>query len=554
MEKLEALLRSIEQQLPDYPHRVLPLAQQLLQRARELEQPFFEAQARRALAVGFGYEGKMEEATIHAGAALDICQKLGDDRLLLRCVVTRGALFLGQGEHQPARELYQQYLPRSEAPELADERTKLLNNLGVIARRQGDYPAALKYFLECVDIYRRQASIPPLAYTLHNLAEVYIWLEMHDLAEDCVLEGLSILDEQQVTHGRGYLLNDLGLLERLRGEPEKARKLHVEAARLAREQKDRAEWSHSLSLEAACLDEQDPRAIELLEQAVELTRACGDRHLCAEALLQLGERHLDSARWAQARGCLEEAERLAKETDSDELFCQANELLARLNASTGDHRQAYCLLLENMSLRDRIKGARAAQRIQAVTIPWELRAIEAEKELLRLRNAELESLSRHDHLTGLANRRFLQQRLGELYREGELALLILDLDFFKRINDHHSHAIGDRVLQQAARLMQALTPESGLAARFGGEEFVILLPGHDLQQASRLAEQLREGIAGHDWSGLVDAMQVTVSIGVAHSAETDTDSDLLQLADTRLYQAKRSGRNRVSAVVDQSFS
>ena len=554
MEKLEALLQSIEQLLPDYPHRVLPPARQLLQRARDLGQPFFEAQAQRALAVGLGYEGQLEEACVHADAALEICRRLDDDRLLLRCVITRGALFLGQGEHQPARELYQRYLPRSEPSDLADERTKLLNNLGVIARRQGDYPAALKYFLECVDIYRRQEAIPALAYTLHNLAEVYIWLEMYDLAEGCVQEGLAILDEQQVIHGRSYLLNELGLLERLRGESEKARQLHVEAARMAREQKDRAEWSHSLSLEAACLEGRDPRAIELLEEAIGLTRACGDRHLCAEALLQLGERQLDAGNWKQARGRLEEARRLSKETGSDELLCLANEQLARLEATTGNHREAYQLLRDNMALRDRIQGAKAAQRIQAVTIPWELRAIEAEKELLRLRNAELESLSRHDHLTGLANRRFLQQRLIELYRDGDLSLLILDLDFFKRINDHHSHAIGDQVLQQAARLMEALTPESGLAARFGGEEFVILLPGYDLPRASYLAEQLREGIAGHDWSGLVDDMRVTVSIGVAHSTEVGSDSELLQLADIRLYQAKRNGRNRVSAVLDQSFS
>ena len=554
MEKPEELLQSIEELLPEHPHRVLPPAERLLNRARDLQLPFYEAQALRALAVGHGYAGRMAEATVHADAALEICQRLNDDHLLLRCVITRGALYLGQGEHQPARDLYREYLPRSEKPELQDERSKLLNNLGVIARRQGDYPAALKYFLECVDLYRRQEAVPMLAYALHNLAEVYIWLEMHDLAEDCVQEGLAILDEQEVTHGRSYLLNDLGKLERVRGNCARARELHVEAARLAEEQQDRAEWSHALSLEAACLERDDPQAIGLLEQAVELTRACGDRHLCAEALLQLGERRLEEASWDLARACLEEAEQLSRETGSDELLCLANELLARLSAATGRHEQAYRLLQQNMGLRDRIKGARAAQRIQAVTVPWELRAIEAEKELLRLRNAELESLSRHDHLTGLANRRFLQQRLSEFWDDGPLALLIVDLDFFKRINDRHSHETGDRVLQQAAALMQEVCQGTGLAARFGGEEFVLLLPGATLDQAVQLAECLRESFAGHDWSSLVPGLPVTVSIGVAHSDEVTTDAALLRLADTRLYQAKRSGRNRVSSVVDQSFS
>ncbi len=554
METLKELFHSIEQRMPGRPHEAMPLAERLLARAREEQQPLYEARALRALAAGLGYLGRFEEAVAAAERALEISQQLDDDALLLRCVITRGALYLAEGRHQPAGELYRRYLPRSERPELLSERGKLLNNLGVIARRQGDYPVALKYFLECLDIDRRLGTLAGQALTLHNLAEVYLWLEIHDQAEAHAREGLSILDRYQEEHGRGYLLNDLGVVELARGNAEQARQLHVEAGQMAQEQQDLGVWAYSQMLEAACLDDADERGLELLQAAVQLTRECGDRHLCAGGLLRLGDRLLRMDRLDEARECLEEAEALSRETGSEELLCTAGESLARLHAASGDHERAYRLLQDNLKLRDRIKGARAAQRIQAVTAPWELRALEAEKELLRLRNAELESLSRHDFLTGLANRRFLQQRLSELWSEGPLALLVLDLDFFKRINDRHSHDIGDQVLQETAELMRVACPGNGLAARYGGEEFVMLLPGATLDQAVQLAERLRESFASHDWNSLVPGLPVTISIGVAHSDEVATDSALLRLADTRLYQAKRSGRNRVSSVVDQSFS
>jgi diguanylate cyclase (GGDEF)-like protein len=162
-------------------------------------------------------------------------------------------------------------------------------------------------------------------------------------------------------------------------------------------------------------------------------------------------------------------------------------------------------------------------------------------------------LSGRDPLTGLHNRRHLDARLDDLLREAGrsgavLTIGLVDLDHFKRINDTLSHAVGDEVLRQVAELLQAAVDdvEDGLAARMGGEEFLLLLPGVDRQQGIARLEELRQTIVEHDWATINDRVVVTASIGVASAPEDHLDrSALVARADENLYRAKREGRDRV---------
>jgi len=156
---------------------------------------------------------------------------------------------------------------------------------------------------------------------------------------------------------------------------------------------------------------------------------------------------------------------------------------------------------------------------------------------------ELAWLALHDPLTRLPNRRALEARLAmETARARAavqpLALAVLDLDAFKAVNDAHGHGVGDRVLVDLAARLRAGTPPEGLAARIGGEEFVILLPGRSLASALAVAEAVRRAVEAAPVGGLPG---VTISAGVAEGARPD----LLAAADAALYRAKRAGRNRV---------
>ena len=186
----------------------------------------------------------------------------------------------------------------------------------------------------------------------------------------------------------------------------------------------------------------------------------------------------------------------------------------------------------------------------------------AQQQELQTANEKLAQLSLTDSLTGLANRRHFDQALarehGRYQRTGApLSLLMIDADEFKRVNDCYGHTIGDNYLRAVAdAMLSCVTCATDLAARYGGEEFVCLLPDTDVDSAYLLAERIRHTVATLDLPNLHAATpHLTISIGLAtlrsgnHSAPA-----LLARADTLLYAAKQSGRNRVCAAVMTALS
>lgn len=163
------------------------------------------------------------------------------------------------------------------------------------------------------------------------------------------------------------------------------------------------------------------------------------------------------------------------------------------------------------------------------------------------------ALSSTDGLTGLANHRHFQQMLsialGQSYLEGEpLSLVLLDIDHFKAINDAHGHLLGDMVLREIAHLLRRELPPGALAARYGGEELVIILQGQSATDAGAIAERLRKSIAGHQVFDFTTGtkLAVTVSLGTAAYVLGQGKSRLIARADEAMYTSKREGRNRVT--------
>jgi diguanylate cyclase (GGDEF)-like protein len=167
---------------------------------------------------------------------------------------------------------------------------------------------------------------------------------------------------------------------------------------------------------------------------------------------------------------------------------------------------------------------------------------------------QLYESSVRDPLTRAHNRRYLVDRLaGEtayaLRHESRLGLLLLDLDHFKRVNDTYGHLAGDDVLRDVSALLQRKIRTEDVLARFGGEEFVVLVRGIEHPNVGRFAERLRAGIERLEIASGGDVIRVTVSIGIASMSELPSGQQdaeaLMRLADERLYKAKTSGRNRV---------
>ena len=162
----------------------------------------------------------------------------------------------------------------------------------------------------------------------------------------------------------------------------------------------------------------------------------------------------------------------------------------------------------------------------------------------------LESIANRDALTGTANRRALNAFLAQLWEQkAPLALIMIDVDYFKRYNDHYGHQAGDDCLSSVAQVLKmAVRAEDDLVARYGGEEFVVSLPGVSLAHATVIAERIQQKIHDaalpHEASAV--AAVVTVSMGVVASDGTVPMETLIARADSALYQAKNKGRNQWS--------
>lgn len=175
--------------------------------------------------------------------------------------------------------------------------------------------------------------------------------------------------------------------------------------------------------------------------------------------------------------------------------------------------------------------------------------LERKNQGLQAALGELDRIAGTDTLTGTWNRRRLEEavrgEMDRLARHGHpLSLLVIDVDFFKAINDRHGHATGDCVLVELACLLESTLRPSDSLARWGGEEFIVLCPDATLATAALLAERLRHGIAEAEFSGVG---RVTASIGIAECLPGETWEAWFHRADAALYLAKSSGRNRVQA-------
>ena len=173
---------------------------------------------------------------------------------------------------------------------------------------------------------------------------------------------------------------------------------------------------------------------------------------------------------------------------------------------------------------------------------------------LSAQNNELHQHANTDVLTGIHSRRYIVEQFEKMHSKTTryhfaCSMLLIDVDHFKKVNDVHGHLVGDDVLIDVAQLLAVALREPDLIGRYGGEEFLVLLPMTNLNDALILAERLREKVANSEAIKIQYGFSVTVSIGVAQFTEIDSQKQVIQRADEALYRAKAAGRNRVEIAI-----
>jgi len=307
-------------------------------------------------------------------------------------------------------------------------------------------------------------------------------------------------------------------------------------------------------------------AVKMLEQQL---AALADesgfrRHV---VLVQLGDIELSEGQPGRALLRLKEALQIAERlqmpmfaVNACRLLVDASEKLGDLAAALAYHRRyhEFCVRLTSNQAQAHAHAKAVihqTEKARAVAEAQRQRAdqLASTNTTLSMQAESLTRASMEDALTGVANRRrfdqAMQHELAVRHATHRYSLALLDIDHFKRINDHCSHLIGDEVLRRLGAILAKNCRREDLAARSGGEEFALILNGVDHEAARQACERMRVAIETEDWHEVHPDLAVTVSIGVAHNGEADIKGGptaLVMLADNRLYAAKQAGRNRVN--------
>jgi diguanylate cyclase len=404
--------------------------------------------------------------------------------------------------------------------------------IGRAYRDLGDPNRALHHLLEALAMSQQGKDVHFKSVLLAMIAESHIIGGDLQAAQEALTEAIELNARHGNQSQRSSLLCAQAELYRLRHEHEPARASAATALEIALEIEDRIGEIKAL-LELAALNATLNTALEIthLKNALEVSTQIQTRHFSAKIHGLLCASYQRSGRSALALEHLQAQRQIEQ----------------NLQHSEAEHR------IRNLSIQFEINEAeRETQHERKRNQALEIANLENTRllEQLRLQAEQLERLASEDALTGLANRRTLEHLLPrEIERARRsthpISVVFADIDHFKLVNDRFGHAIGDLVLKRIGQILLGHCRTMDVIARFGGEEFVLVLPETGLEGAITLCERIRTHIQAHDWNSIRPGLEITMSFGVNANTELDAHM-MLDAADTQLYSAKQRGRNRIA--------
>lgn len=376
-----------------------------------------------------------------------------------------------------------------------DNAARTRNNMGINLKNLGQYEESHAQLSQALTYFERAGLTGPLAGAHSNMARTLTLLGRHNEAEAAY--GRAIALAQQSGYSRAEITGRTGLAE-----------LYIQQGRI------------------------DP-ALTTLERALVLAEQSQMRP-------ELADVHRLMALAHKARG------------DAPAALAH-HETYHELDKSLFNAESARRMAAMEAGMRlEQLRREAAIEREKAVALEQANALLQAAGEEKSRLLAELERQSREDALTGVANRRQVDERLAQEFKRAKrqgtpLALAMADIDYFKHINDRHSHATGDLALKAIAAILRTNCRDTDLVGRYGGEEFVLAFTGLDATGALAVCEKIRRAVETHDFSFIQPGLHMTLSIGIADDRAHEHHERMLAEADSRLYAAKAAGRNRVIA-------
>jgi diguanylate cyclase (GGDEF)-like protein len=480
----------------------------------------------------------VQQAIADAQRRLDAAHEAIEPLARLLAQLALGMLQQRAARYDLSLSLLRQALEGAERLGLREAVGAVRRALGNVHVETGEYAAALAEFLHALAADEAGGDDSTRASTLRTIGVVYSKAGDPDQGLTFYRESLALARRLGDDAGCARTLNNIGINLKNLGRLEESAAALREAQALFRRLDSPAGLAGTASNLALTMQKLgDTAAAEALQrEALGIARAAGYDLALVNAQRGLAEALLDAGRADEADAAARDALATAQSMASRPEQARCHRTLVDVCKARGDLAAALTHFESFHAIERQVFSEESDRKLRALQVTYQV--------------AQLSRASGEDPLTGLANRRQLDPRLAEEFaaaraRGRPLALALFDLDDFKQINDHWSHAMGDAVLRAVARLLRAHCRESDLVARYGGEEFALLLPATDAAGAQVVCDKLRAVIAGHDWNALAPGLRVTASIGVADDTGVADAEALLAAADARLYVAKRGGKNQV---------
>ena len=485
-------------------------------------------------------------------AAVTIATDANDEQMLAEALFSRGYLRALQGEYAAGMGDARRSHELFHGINMPQHALTVLSTIATIYNRMGEYDQAARIYGQVQSQQHDAGLRRDEAVSLYNLGKARQKLGEWDAARAGFSGCLALSQELKYQRGEAYALLGLASVDNATGDPN--------------------------------------AALVTLARAAELQRQTPDARLSAQIQLVRGAALRKLQRATEALAALEQSEAVFKQADSLEELGATYDELAIVQAQLGEWQSAYKYRSEAQAAAEKLLHNQLDQRFAALKVEFDTATKEKENGLLLGRSAadqkaltqerrantlqtvvmllsllllslltilvlyqrrgarHMRTLAMTDELTGAPNRRAVLAHLAALLERGDTqvcSILIIDIDYFKSINDLHGHPVGDVTLQHFTTKLRNAIAVPAFFGRLGGEEFVVALPDTDLDDAHLFAEQIRMLVPSIDLSRWLGGRRITVSIGVTASTGADTVSTMLRRADAALYTAKHAGRNCV---------
>ena len=580
------------------PSEAWRLLEALKERTQTADNPEYWADWNLYAALLESTTGDLNKAGEYATKGLELYQGLDDPEGIADAILVRGNIYSLQGRYRQAISDYENVLERAEGLEDQKEfEGAAWIGLGDANAVIGDFSAALEALTKAYEIYQELGDEQAVSQTFGLLGNIYSDIDAEEEAVRMYKEAAEL--DRQLGDDLNVAINlyNMGRAQTDIGQTEEARANYAEALEISERVGSEVTSGYihyGIGLSHAA-DGNSEAARNSFRQAYEILRAANDEFQSALTQHQLGRLDLAEENYQRALDRGLAALPPLEDTDDQKHLIEIYGLISESYAALGQFESAYEYLTKQNRLMEHFASEERARRVAQLRVRLEtdkaedqarslseenrLKAelLERERYVNRLITAgaailvvfivalgmsftkqkrleeRLRQLANTDDLTGLISRRRLFQ-LGaqELDRAKRydlpLSAMVLDLDFFKSINDRYGHATGDDVLRKIAKDLERRMRDTDYLGRIGGEEFLALLPHTDREKALEVAQRIVESIGGLDLRDVGVEDRLTMSIGVScYQGAGDSLTEIIKRADAALYEAKAEGRNQARA-------